>query len=765
MGEVYRAWDTRLERTVAIKVLPERLSHKPEQRQHLENEARAISKLSHPNICTLHDIGHHEGRDFLVLELVEGQTLRQLLNSGALPMRRVIPVAVQVASGLARAHELGIVHRDLKPENLMVSAESVKILDFGLAILGMESAESLETSAGGDYQTQAVPIAGTFGYMSPEQASGRPLDFRSDQFSFGLVLYEMVTGKRPFRRTTAADTVSATIHEEAEPIGALNPEVPPPFCWVVERCLAKDPDKRYFSTLDLARDLVAIRDRLSDLQLKRPEVRANNLPVPGTALVGRDEELAAAKKLLLRDDVRLVTVTGPGGIGKSRLALELARELSEIFPSGIYFVPLSAVNDPGLIAFAIAQTLGIREKANQPPLESLREYLQSSLSAPMLLLIDNFEHVMGAAPMLAELLALAPQLKLLVTSRAALRIYDEHEFPVPPLSLPQDPSLSPGEMLAEYSAISLFVQRATAVKPNFELTEENAPIVADICARLDGLPLAIELAAARIKLLSPSAMRARLESRLQLLTGGARDLPGTAADPAPGHRLELRPADRAGAKTVPEAVRFRWRMHPGSSGVRLRHQTRSGPGCARRHDFHGGQEPRTPNRPSRRRIAFCNARNDSRVRLGQNGGQRRASADQAFPCGLLSGAGRRGRRGTSRRKSDRMARPLRHRIPEFSRRPAMADRIRQRGVGLAIRRGSLSFLGNARASVRRPRLAGKTSENERCDCSHGFAAAGLGFAPECWPAPKEIIRSRKRSLTKAWTLLGTCRTRAVWPSR
>ena len=140
MGEVYRAWDTRLERTVAIKVLPERLSHKPEQRQHLENEARAISKLSHPNICTLHDIGHHEGRDFLVLELVEGQTLRQLLNSGALPMRRVIPVAVQVASGLARAHELGIVHRDLKPENLMVSTESVKILDFGLAILGMESA-------------------------------------------------------------------------------------------------------------------------------------------------------------------------------------------------------------------------------------------------------------------------------------------------------------------------------------------------------------------------------------------------------------------------------------------------------------------------------------------------------------------------------------------------------------------------------------------------------------------------------------------------
>src|SRR5271168_4726824 len=144
MGEVYRAWDTRLERTVAIKVLPERLSQKPEQRQRLENEARAISKLSHPNICTLHDISHHEGRDFLVLELVEGQTLRQLLNSGNLPMRKVIPLAVQVAEGLARAHELGIVHRDLKPENLMVSTETVKILDFGLAKLELDTDESFD---------------------------------------------------------------------------------------------------------------------------------------------------------------------------------------------------------------------------------------------------------------------------------------------------------------------------------------------------------------------------------------------------------------------------------------------------------------------------------------------------------------------------------------------------------------------------------------------------------------------------------------------
>jgi len=529
MGEVYRAWDTRLERTVAIKVLPERLSQKPEQRQRLENEARAISKLTHPNICTLHDISHHEGRDFLVLELVEGKTLRELLTAGTLPMRRVIPIAVQVAEGLARAHELGIVHRDLKPDNLMVSGDTVKILDFGLAKLGLDTPEPDETLNGEDtreFQTRPGTILGTLGYMSPEQASGSAaLDFRSDQFSFGLVLFEMLTGKRPFRRASVAETLAATIHDHAEPISSLNPEAPPPLCWVVERCLAKEPEKRYFSTLDLARDLVAIRDRLSDLQPNRGEIRPSNLPAPGSAFVGRDTELAAAKKLLLRDEVRLVTATGPGGIGKSRLALEVARQVNEAFPGGVYFVPLAAVKDPGLLALAIVQALQIRETANQSPLEILREYLQNSLNAPALLLIDNFEHMVEAAPALAELLAVAPKLKLLVTSRAALHVRDEHEFPVPPLALPDNRAKPSLEILAQCSAIALFVQRAAAVKPNFALTEENAPIIAEICLRLDGLPLAIELAAARIKLLSPAAMRSRLASSLQLLTGGARDLP------------------------------------------------------------------------------------------------------------------------------------------------------------------------------------------------------------------------------------------------
>jgi predicted ATPase/tRNA A-37 threonylcarbamoyl transferase component Bud32 len=531
MGEVYRANDTRLDRVIAIKVLPAHLSQDPDLRLSLENEARTISRLAHPNICTLHDIGHQDGMDFLVLEFVEGKTLRQLMVCGRLPMRTLIPIAVQVAEGLARAHEAGIIHRDLKPENLMVTDQLVKILDFGLAKFAQASEEltdtnitavsNMTTTSG----TETGLLSGTVGYMSPEQASGKPVDFRSDQFSYGLVLYEMATGKRAFQKRTVAQTLLALVQEEPEPIGALNSEAPPPLSWVIERCLAKEPEKRYFSTRDLVRDLVAIRDRLSDLQAKHAETHPSNLPEPSTAFVGRDKELAACRELLVRKDVRLVTVTGPGGIGKSRLALEAARDMAQHSSSRVYFVPLSAVSEPSLIPLAIAQTLGIRETAGRPQIETLKEYLKESLRGPMLLLLDNFEHLVGAAPMLAELLGVAPGLKLLVTSRAALHIYDEHEFPVPPLALPETKSLPPLDVLSQYSAIALFIQRAKAVKPDFELTEENAAAVADICARLDGLPLALELAAARTKLLSPSAMRTRLASRLQLLTGGSRDMP------------------------------------------------------------------------------------------------------------------------------------------------------------------------------------------------------------------------------------------------
>ena len=526
MGEVYRARDARLGRVVAIKILPGEFAADSDQLLRFEREARSASALNHPNIVTIYDLGQDGSTHYIAMELIEGKTLRALLDAGSLPIRRAIEIAAQVAEGLAKAHEAGIAHRDLKPENLMISQDGfIKILDFGLAKVTSPRGETLETRTTSGWQTQPGGVVGTVQYMSPEQASGSQLDFRSDQFSFGLVLYEMVSGKRAFKRSTVAETMVAILREQVEPIGVQNPDAPAPLCWAIERCLEKEPEKRYASTQDLARELAAIRDRFSEKRVKQAEPRPANIPTQRTRFVGQEKEVAAAKELLLRQDVRLVTVTGPGGIGKTRLAVEVASGLVDRFPGGTHFVPLSPVSDPGLMALAIVQTLGIREAGGQSPLEILKKNLRDSLSTPMLLLLDNFEHLIQASPVVAELLATAPSLKILVTSRAALHLYGEHEFPVPPLALPDSKSTPSLEVLSRCPAVALFVQRAAAAKPDFELNAENARAVTEICARLDGLPLAIELAAARVKVLSLSAMRTRLESRLQLLTGGARDLP------------------------------------------------------------------------------------------------------------------------------------------------------------------------------------------------------------------------------------------------
>jgi predicted ATPase len=246
------------------------------------------------------------------------------------------------------------------------------------------------------------------------------------------------------------------------------------------------------------------------------------LPIQTTPLVGRAKEVAEVKERLSDPDVRLLTLTGPGGTGKSRLAVQAASELLEAFLDGVYFVNLAPVEDSHRVVWTIAQTLDVREAAGQSYLESLKTYLQSKR---LLLVLDNFEQVLDAAPLLSNLLAAAPHVKMIVTSRAVLRITGEHEIAVHPLSLPNPRRLPPVENLLEYEAVALFVNRAKAVKPDFALNAENAASVVEICERLDGLPLAIELAAARVRMLAPQFLLTRLENRMKLLTGGGKDLP------------------------------------------------------------------------------------------------------------------------------------------------------------------------------------------------------------------------------------------------
>ena len=248
--------------------------------------------------------------------------------------------------------------------------------------------------------------------------------------------------------------------------------------------------------------------------------RPSNLPVQVTSFIGREREVAAVRELL--GGTRLLTLTGPGGTGKTRLGLRAAGELLGDFADGVFFVPLAPISDPALVPSTIAGALRVEEEASRPVSETLRDWLRGR---ELLLVLDNFEQLVPAASLVGELLSAAPRLKALVTSRAVLHLAGEQEFPVPPLALPDPRHLPALEALSQYDSVALFIQRARAVRPDFAVTNENAPAVAEICARLDGLPLAIELAAARIRILAPQAILARLEHRLTLLTGGARDLP------------------------------------------------------------------------------------------------------------------------------------------------------------------------------------------------------------------------------------------------
>ena len=267
MGEVYRARDTRLERIVAVKILPSHLSEDPEAKQRFDREARTISSLNHPNICTLHDVGHQDGVDYLVMECLEGQTLADRLRKGPLPIEQVLRYAIDICEGLEKAHRCGVIHRDLKPGNIMLTKVGAKLMDFGLAKASVANAAAASnltmttsTPPGSHPLTAQGTVVGTFQYMSPEQVEGKPADPRSDIFALGAVLYEMTTGQRAFEGKTAASAMAAVLEREPAPITSLQPMTPPAFERLVKACLAKDPDDRWQTAHDVKLQLKQISE-------------------------------------------------------------------------------------------------------------------------------------------------------------------------------------------------------------------------------------------------------------------------------------------------------------------------------------------------------------------------------------------------------------------------------------------------------------------------------------------------------------------------
>src|ERR1700686_3007032 len=271
MGEIYRAKDTRLNRIVGIKVLPPHLADSPELRERLEREARTIASLNHPHICTLHDIGHQDGTDFLVMEYLEGETLAQRLLKGPLPLEQILQYAIEIADALDKAHRKGVTHRDLKPGNIMRTKTGTKLLDFGLAKLKQEvapaNAQLSELPTASDPLTAEGTIVGTLQYMAPEQLEGKEVDARTDIFAFGTVVYEMATGRRAFEGKSQASLIAAILEREPPPMSSLQPMTPPALDRVVKKCLAKEPDDRWHAAKDLCDELEWIAEGGSQVTL------------------------------------------------------------------------------------------------------------------------------------------------------------------------------------------------------------------------------------------------------------------------------------------------------------------------------------------------------------------------------------------------------------------------------------------------------------------------------------------------------------------
>ncbi|MFN2577099.1 MAG: protein kinase [Pyrinomonadaceae bacterium] len=546
MGDVYLAEDTRLGRKIALKILSASFTRDADRVRRFRQEAATASALNHPNILTIHEVGESDSIHFMATEFIEGETLRDRLARRPMSLIETLATATQIASALSAAHAAGITHRDIKPENIMLRRDGfAKVLDFGIAKLTEKSIQQTDSNSESATRillnTNPGLIMGTVNYMSPEQTLGLDIDSRSDIWSLGVVLYEMIAGRVPFSGPTMSHVMVAIQDRHPPPLTFSASEENDELASIVAKALNKDRAARFQNVADMLADLKSLQgelefksklDQLPHSQLiedqgtfKSPaedRERANNLPVELNPLIGRDAEVRAIAKQLQRNDVRLLTLTGPGGTGKTRLSLQLASELLAAYSDGVFFIPLATMTDPNLVIGAIAQALTIKESGGDSLLDRLKDYLRDRES---LLVIDNFEQVLPAGPLLIELLNVSRKLKILVSSRAPLHVTGEHEFSVPPLALPEAGQRLSVETLTRYSAIQLFVERARAVNPTFTLNDDNGAAIVEICARLDGLPLAIELAAARVKVLPPRALLARLENSLKLLMGGARDVP------------------------------------------------------------------------------------------------------------------------------------------------------------------------------------------------------------------------------------------------
>ena len=518
MGDVYRGIDLNTGRPVAIKALkPEVVAGHPHLVDRFVREGEALRQLDHPNIVKMLAAVEQDGRHYLVMERIGGGSLHDLLErEGRMQVGRVLDVALDLADALTRAHRLGIIHRDLKPANILLDeAGAPHLSDFGVARLPTMPQDGSEPGL----------LVGTVHYVSPEACHGQPLDARADIWSFGVVLYEMLTAERPFGGDSLMAVLTAILTQPVPDLAQRRPDLPDALTDLIYRMLEKDREQRIPSVRLVGAELEAIAAGRAAVPVTpdtpppaRPAGQRHNLPVQPIPFVGRQAELAELNRLLADPSVRLITVVGAGGMGKTRLALEAAALHLDRFADGVYLVPLAPVPSPDGMVAAIAEASGL-DFSQADPCCQLLDYLRAK---SLLLILDNFEHVTDGAPLVADLLAEAPGVKIVATSRARLDLQGEQIFTLAGMDLPAS-AAAPGAL--DNAAIRLFVQGARRVRPGYEPDAADLKQIVRICRLVEGMPLGILLAAAWIEMLSPAEIAAEIARSYDFLETGLRDLP------------------------------------------------------------------------------------------------------------------------------------------------------------------------------------------------------------------------------------------------
>ena len=533
MGEVWLARDGRLQREVALKLLPHRMMADTEALALFRNEALALASLNHPNIATIHGLEEMpDGTMVLVLERVEGETLAHRLARARLSAEEALQISAQVTQALEVAHERGIVHRDLKPGNVMIGPRGlVKVLDFGLAkrTYGLANPRAYKPGDSqpgfthvpeGQPASMSGPVSGTPGYMSPEQVLAGTQDERTDVFAFGCLLYECLSGQRAFPADDPFVAMAQVLNDVPD-MAALPASTPAAIRAMLVSCLEKDAEQRPRSARALRfaiEEALGIR-RAAALREGEAVTTPHNLPAQATSFVGRQATLEECSRALA--ETRLLTLTGIGGSGKTRLALQLAEGQLGTFHDGVWFVDVAPLAAPERLAESLAAVLGVADEPGRSLTDAVTAWLKPRRA---LLLLDNAEtHSAACAALATELLRACPNVKLVVTHRESLAVDGETLYTVPTLGVPEGVVRTAAEAGAS-EAVRLFVERARAASTAFLLSDENAAAVAEICRRLDGIPLALELAAARVRVIAVEQIRAKLDDRFKLL---AR--PGTGA--------------------------------------------------------------------------------------------------------------------------------------------------------------------------------------------------------------------------------------------